>query len=134
MSNLTTLLESDTLSLLNSPDNEGRTPLMISGDFIWFASIYNHWWFLFPLVYLSSFEIFKALLNSGADEKVYDNVGFTALHLAILRRKRECVIQLMKHSILNKIKTPYTRVTIQELFLGLMSNVLPTRNVSNNLD
>lgn len=65
------------------------------------------------------------LLNQGADVNAVDNNGLSALHLAILRRRRECVIKLSKHNALIDLPTPFSKASTKRLIEELMSDVLP---------
>ncbi|KAL7302498.1 hypothetical protein TKK_0005141 [Trichogramma kaykai] len=76
--NVIGLLRDKTISI-ESRDDEGRTPLMIS-------------------VYLSSYEIFEQLIEMGADVDAIDRHGLSVLHIAILKRSRDCVIALARLS------------------------------------
>ncbi|KAJ8687169.1 hypothetical protein QAD02_022963 [Eretmocerus hayati] len=106
LQNVITLLNCN-CKLIESKDNNGRTPLMVS-------------------VYLSSPEIFDYLLTSGANMEAVDNYGLCALHLAILRRKRDFVLQLTKRGMnIDLIVDPASGASLQRLAEGIMSDLLP---------
>ena len=74
---------------------------------------------------MSSFDIFSLLLERGANINEEDNLGFTALQLAILRRKRDCVVHLLEREIdLTKL-TAQSKITIHEFAEKCMSDILP---------
>lgn len=74
---------------------------------------------------MSTFDIFCLLLERGANVNEQDNLGFTALQLAILRRKRDCVITLMEKGIDFNTRSPRSNITVFELAEELMSDILP---------
>ena len=76
-------------------------------------------------VFMSTFDIFRLLLERGANMDEQDNKGFTVLQLAILRRKRDYVMTLMEKGCdFNKL-TPLSKITILELAEERMSDILP---------
>ncbi|OXU18205.1 hypothetical protein TSAR_007028 [Trichomalopsis sarcophagae] len=105
LQNVIALLDSQVS--IESRDLQGRTPLMISA------------------VYLSDLDMFHCLLSRGADVEALDNNGLSALHLAILRKRRECVIELSQRNAAADLLTPVSRATTQQLVEEIMSDVLP---------
>lgn len=69
--------------------------------------------------------MFQCLLSRGAKVEALDNNVLSALHLAILRKRRECVIELSRRNTIADLVTPFTKATTQQLVEEIMSDVLP---------
>lgn len=74
---------------------------------------------------MSSVEVFDYLLHRGANFNVTDGSGLSVLHLAVLRRKRDCVISLLKRNPDLNLPTPNAKISTQQLFEELMRDMLP---------
>lgn len=56
------------------------------------------------IVYHDNFEAFKALIDQGCDVNLQNKYGWTLLHIAIRRDRREMVAYLLEHNAdINKI-------------------------------
>ncbi|XP_058800410.1 putative ankyrin repeat domain-containing protein 30B-like [Phymastichus coffea] len=107
LSNLAALLDCG-LSI-EAADRDGRTPLMIS-------------------VYLASYEVFSGLLARQADPNAVDRHGLNALHLAIIRRRRDCVLELSSRrwGVVER-PSPFTGTSTRRLREEIMLDMLPSK-------
>lgn len=129
--NVTFLLDAGVC--INQRDVQGRTPLMISGKKMkrnknekmqnrmeYLLRIF----FFFCQVYRSNLDILSILLNRGADVNTQDDMGFTALQIAILCRKRDAAIMLIERGSDMSVVTPLTKASIGELCRTCMPKIL----------
>lgn len=75
-------------------------------------------------MYFSNLDILSLLLDHGAAVDARDNLGFTALQVAILSRKRDAVVVLIERGSDTSVVTPKTGASIGELCRTCMPNIL----------
>ncbi|CAB0035777.1 unnamed protein product [Trichogramma brassicae] len=66
-------------------------------------------------IYLSSYEIFEQLIKMGADVDAIDRHGLSVLHIAILKRSRDCVIALARLCRRTKTTLDLARELLRDL-------------------
>lgn len=80
--------------------------------------------FFFRPVYRSNLDILSILLDREADVNTRDDMGFTALQIAILCRKRDAAIMLIERGSDMSVVTPLTKASIGELCRTCMPKIL----------
>lgn len=80
--------------------------------------------FFFRPVYRSNLDILSILLDREADANTRDDMGFTALQIAILCRKRDAAIMLIERGSDMSVVTPLTKASIGELCRTCMPKIL----------
>lgn len=78
----------------------------------------------FRPVYRSNLDILSILLDREADVNTQDDMGFTALQIAILCRKRDAAIMLIERESDMSVVTPLTKASIGELCKTSMPKIL----------
>lgn len=78
----------------------------------------------FRPVYPSNLDILSILLDREADVNTQDDMGFTALQIAILCRKRDAAIMLIERESDMSVVTPLTKASIGELCRTCMPKIL----------
>lgn len=81
---------------------------------------------MYLLVLFSNVDVLLLLLNRGADVTAKDQTGFTALQLAILRKKRDAAILLIKRGSDVNLSTPLTKISLRKLSEITLPNLLPS--------
>lgn len=75
-------------------------------------------------VYLSNLDILSLLLDHGAEIDARDSLGFTALQIAVMWKKRDAAIMLIERGSNVNVVTPTTRASIGNLCKTSMPNIL----------
>lgn len=89
---------------------------------------------MYLLVLFSNVNVLLLLLNRGADVRAKDQTGFTALQLAILRKKRDAAILLIKRGSDISLSTPLTKISLRKLSEMTWPNLLPSLQYEDALD
>lgn len=89
---------------------------------------------MYLLVLFSNVDVLLLLLNRGADVRAKDQTGFTALQLAILRKKRDAAILLIKRGSDISLPMPLTKISLRKLSEITWPNLLPSFQCKDALD